>query len=135
MIHLDTSFLVDLLREQHRATPGPATRWLEGEAHTDLAAALFVRCELEAGAARSANPARERARIREVLASVAHPVLGDSFSRTYGVTLDRVLTSGKSISTMDLLIATAALDDDAALVTSNPRHFAVVPGLRIVSYR
>jgi predicted nucleic acid-binding protein len=66
VIHPDTSFLVDLLREQARG-PGPASRWLEAQAATPLAVSVFVQCELEAGAANSAHPARERERIRQIL--------------------------------------------------------------------
>ena len=36
---------------------------------------------------------------------------------------------------MDLSIATAALEEAAPLVTANPRHFAVVPDLVILTYR
>jgi predicted nucleic acid-binding protein len=35
---------------------------------------------------------------------------------------------------MDLLIATAALIDDAPLVTRNVKDFSRVPGLRVVGY-
>jgi predicted nucleic acid-binding protein len=35
---------------------------------------------------------------------------------------------------MDLLIGTAALLDDAALVTRNVKDFARIPGLRVLSY-
>jgi len=35
---------------------------------------------------------------------------------------------------MDLLIATAAVLDEAALVTRNARDFARVPGLELVAY-
>jgi predicted nucleic acid-binding protein len=35
---------------------------------------------------------------------------------------------------MDLLIATAALVDDAPLLTKNVKDFSRVPGLRVVGY-
>ena len=38
------------------------------------------------------------------------------------------------IATMDLLIATAAVLDEAALVTRNAKDFARVPGLELVAY-
>jgi predicted nucleic acid-binding protein len=40
----------------------------------------------------------------------------------------------KTMATMDLLIATAALLDDAPLVTRNLRDFSRVPGLRLIRY-
>lgn len=38
------------------------------------------------------------------------------------------------IPSMDLLIATAALIDDAPLVTKNVKDFSRVPGLRVIGY-
>ena len=35
---------------------------------------------------------------------------------------------------MDLLIASAALNEGAGLLTANERHFARVPGLLVLSY-
>ena len=35
---------------------------------------------------------------------------------------------------MDLLIATAALVDDAPIITRNVRDFSRIPGLRVVGY-
>jgi len=35
---------------------------------------------------------------------------------------------------MDLLIATAAIVDDAALATRNVKDFSRVPGLRVLGY-
>jgi predicted nucleic acid-binding protein len=134
VIHLDTSFLIDVLRESARG-PGPASRWLEARADTPLAVSIFVQCELEAGAARSAHPARERERVRQVLAAVTVVGPGEAFAATYGATLVDVLRRGKSIATMDLLIATAALETSAPLLTANRRHFDVVPDLAVLTYR
>jgi predicted nucleic acid-binding protein len=36
---------------------------------------------------------------------------------------------------MDLLIATAALVENVALLTANQKHFEAVPDLRLLSYR
>lgn len=135
MIHLDTSFLIDLLREQSRGTRGPATSWLEREASTPLGASLFVHCELHAGAAGAAHPARERERIRGLLASIALVLPSEGFAERYGATLVHIQRASKNISTMDLLVAAAALEDGAPLVTANRRHFAVVPDLEVLSYR
>jgi predicted nucleic acid-binding protein len=38
------------------------------------------------------------------------------------------------MASMDLLIATAALVDDAALLTKNVKDFSRVPGLRVIGY-
>jgi predicted nucleic acid-binding protein len=51
------------------------------------------------------------------------------------MTLVQVRRASKSISTMDLLIATTALEAGAPLVTGNRRHFDVVPDLSVLTYR
>ena len=51
MIHFDTSFVVDFLRETSRDDPGPATALLDSLPPEDLAVSVFVVCELLAGAA------------------------------------------------------------------------------------
>jgi tRNA(fMet)-specific endonuclease VapC len=135
VIHLDTSFLVDLLREQDRGKPGPATRWLEREAAAELAVSLFVVGELEAGAAGAAQPARERERVRAILDAVCVSEPSSGFAERYGATLAQIRRAAGSISTMDLLIATSALEDGSPLLTANRRHFAVVPGLDVITYR
>lgn len=135
MIHLDSAFLIDLMREQRRRRPGPATAWLEAHAHEDLGASVFVVCELEAGAARADDPDRERARLHAVLQAVAIAYPDERFASVYGDLLTRVLSSGRTISAMDLLIGTAAVVDNVALLTANRRHFDPIPDLRLLLYR
>jgi predicted nucleic acid-binding protein len=49
MIHLDSSFLVDLHREVLRERPGPAFEWIESlDPNTVLAVSVHVVCELRA---------------------------------------------------------------------------------------
>jgi len=134
VIHLDTSFVIDLLREQTKGA-GPATKWLEGQPATPLAVSLFVACELEAGAANATHPNRERERVRQALAAVTVSPPGERFAAIYGSALVEIHRRSKAISTMDLLIATAALESGSPLLTANRRHFEVVPDLTVLTYR
>jgi tRNA(fMet)-specific endonuclease VapC len=93
-----------------------------------------VLCELEAGAAGSTDPAKERARVRAATAPLAIAAPGESMALLYGETLAHLEARGAQISTMDLLIAATALAEGAPLVTRNRRHFERVPGLEIVDY-
>ena len=135
MIHFDTSFLVDLLREQRRETSGPATTWLAEHADLGVAVSMFVACELEAGAARASHPQRERGRIREVLAAVETVFPDERFAVQYAVILSQVRSNRRTIATMDLFIATAARVDDASLLTAKAKHFGIVPDLHLMTYR
>jgi tRNA(fMet)-specific endonuclease VapC len=110
MIHLDSSLLIDLAREAARERPGPAFAALEGlDGAEILGVSVHVLCELRTGAELSRQPLREHEE------------------------LDR-LCSGLPVATMDLLIATTAVLDDATLLTRNVKDFSRVPGLRVQTY-
>jgi predicted nucleic acid-binding protein len=133
-MHLDTSFLVDLLREHARRQPGPATAFLEENAGEHLRVGVHAVCELYAGAELARAPAAERRRVRRLCAAldVAYP--DDRFPLVYGRVLATLEHSGQRIGAMDLLIAAAALVDSAPIVTRNTHDFSRVPGLDVVSY-
>lgn len=134
MTHLDTSFLVDLLRESARRTGGPATKQLAALADEPLGVAVHVACELYAGAELSADPERERTRVTALLAPLEVLVPDDRFPTEYGRLLATLRRRGEVISRRELLIATAAIVDAAPLVTRNAREFDRVPGLDVRSY-
>jgi tRNA(fMet)-specific endonuclease VapC len=133
MIHFDSSFLIDLLRETTSARLGPAFDLIESFDRQELlGVSVHVACELRAGAQLTRRPEREHAALDELFEGL-HVVYPDQrFAAVYA----RLLASaGRSpIATMDLLIATSAVVDGAALVTRNVKDFKRVPGLRVISY-
>lgn len=134
-MHLDTSVLVDFLRETGRDEPGPATRFLEGVSdEEELAVSVHVACELAAGAERSKRPDQERERIRRLLEQVRIVYPDARFPPAYGRLSAWLEGRGQRISAMDLLIATAAVVEEAALATRNAKDFTRVPGLRVLGY-
>jgi predicted nucleic acid-binding protein len=135
VIHADSSYVIDLLREQTRGRSGRATVFLEAHAADRLLASVFVVCELEAGAANASLPDRERTRARAILEAVDIQYPDERFAPVYGELLCKLQRAGRTVATMDLLIATAAVLDDAALVTANRRHFDAIPGLQVLDYR
>jgi tRNA(fMet)-specific endonuclease VapC len=132
--HLDTSYLVDLLREVERGEEGPASALLERLAEEELAVSVHVLCEFYAAAELSRDPERERSRVGDLVRPLALSFPDDRFAPEFGRLLAELRRRGESISTMDLLIATGALVDGADLVTRNAREFERVPGLKVVSY-
>lgn len=134
MTHLDTSFLVDLLRETARGEQGPATAALEDLGDEELGVSLHAACELRAGAELSEMPEREQERVDRLLAPLALAVPDERFPPTFGRLLAELRRRGEIISTMDLLIGTSAVVDGASLVTRNAREFERIPGLRVVGY-
>jgi predicted nucleic acid-binding protein len=134
VIHLDTSFLIDLLREQRRRTRGPAQAALDVLADDPLGVSVFALCELEAGIPTSTRVEQERAGIRSMMDALTAVYPDVRFPPAYAAVLQETTTQGRTIATMDLLIGVTALVDGAPLVTRNRRHFAAIPGLQIVTY-
>jgi predicted nucleic acid-binding protein len=134
VIHADTSFLVDLLRDAARGIDGPATTLLESMEREEIRVGVHVVCELLAGAEGSRHPAIERQRIRRLCGGLVVSYPDERFPPVYAALLASLRRAGRPIATMDLLIATAAIVDDAALVTRNTTHFSRIPGLDILGY-
>ena len=135
MIHLDTTFLVDLLREQRRDTFGPASTYLEGLPDNEvLAVSVHVVCELMAGALSARAPATELEKVSKLCDALVVQYPDHRFAVAYGRLLARMHAAGAAIPAMDLLIGTAAMLDDAPLVTRNVRHFSKIPGLTVESH-
>ena len=135
MIHLDTSFVVDYMREVSRKRVGPASAFLEClPDDEELGISVFVLCELHSGAEQSPRPGAERRRIEEVCA-LLHVEFPDNDSAvTYGRLLASISRKKQTISTMDLLIGTAAVQAHCRLVNRNIKDFSKVPGLKSVGY-
>ncbi len=135
MIHLDSTFLIDLLRETSRERPGPAFDFLESlDQKEHLGVSVHVLCELRAGAELSRRPLVEHEALDTVLSGLLVSYPDDRFAPMYGRLLAATSIGRKPVASMDLLIAVAALLDDAALVTRNRKDFERIPGLRVLNY-
>jgi tRNA(fMet)-specific endonuclease VapC len=135
VIHLDSSYLIDLYRETKRGRPGPALDFIEtlDEAEV-LAVSVHVLCELRAGAELSRQALREHEEIDGLLAGLLVSYPNDRYAPTFGRLAAALRRGNRAIQMMDLLIATSALIDDAPLVTRNVKDFSRVPGLRLLEY-
>jgi len=135
MIHLDSCLLIDLLRETSRDRPGPAFDLLESLGDSEiLAASVHVVSELRAGAELARNPLKEHEALDQLLSGLLVACPDARFPALYGRLLAAIQRTGTPIATMDLLIATAALLDDAPLATRNAKDFSRIPGLRLLTY-
>ncbi len=135
MIHLDSSFLIDLLRETARAAPGPAFDLIESfDENEILGVSVHVVCELRAGAELAKKALAEHEEVDRLLSGLLVSYPDDRFPMMYGRLLGATQRAGRAVTSMDLLIGTAALLDDAALVTRNVKDFSRIPGLRVLRY-
>jgi tRNA(fMet)-specific endonuclease VapC len=133
--HLDTSHLIDLYGELARERPGPAFEALEliddGEV---LGVSAHVVCELRVGAELARKPLEEQEKLDRLLSGLLIRYPDERFAPTYARLLAAIHRRRQTIATMDLLIATAAILDDAPLITANVKDFSRVPGLRVIGY-
>jgi tRNA(fMet)-specific endonuclease VapC len=134
MMHLDSCFVIDLLREAARRKIASATRFLERAGDEEMVVSVHVACELLAGAELSSDPPGERERVARFLSHVRVAHTDARFPDVYAQLLAPLERRGQRVSAFDLLIAAAAVVDDAPLVTRNAKDFARVPGLRILAY-
>ena len=135
MIHLDSSFLIDLLRETSRERLGPAFEAIESFEESEiLAVSVHVVCELRAGAELARLPLREHEALDRLLSGLVVAYPDSRFAPVYGRALAAAQRTGRSLPAFDLLIATAALVDDAPILTRNVKDFSRVPGLRVMRY-
>ncbi len=135
MIHLDSSFLIDLLRETSAERPGPAFDLIESlDPHEVLGVSVHVACELRAGAELARRPLHEHEVLDKLLDGLAVSYPDDRFAAAYARLLAATSHGGRPVAAMDLLIGTAATLEDAPLVTRNVKDFSRIPGLRLLRY-
>ena len=135
MIHFDAAFLIDLQREWSRERPGPAFEFMEGVDEGEmLAVSVFVVAEMRLGAELARRPDKAHKEVDDVLSGLLVVFPTDTFAARYAREAAALQRNGSRIPAMDLLIATAALQDDAPLVTRNVKDFSRVPGLRVLPY-
>jgi predicted nucleic acid-binding protein len=133
MSFLDTSFVIDLLREEKRRTRGPAHQKLEQLGSTPMRLSLFVACELEAGLSLSSSR-KERDHIQLLCQHCEIVYPDERLAQIYGKILAHLQTLGTAIGTMDLLIGAQALVCDEPLISRNLKDFQKIPNLQLESY-
>ena len=95
MIHFDTSFVVDLLREGSRSEAGPATTLLDSLPAEEFAISIFVLCELLAGAALARDSDQERQKVRGFCAGLRIAYPDDAFADNFGRIVASLRRSGR----------------------------------------
>ena len=135
MIQFDTSFLIDLQDELVGERPGDAFAVMESlDEHELLAVSVHVISELRVGAELMKQPMRSHEALDRFLSGFHVLYPDERFAATYGRLWVATNRRKRTVTAMDLLIATAAVIEDAPLVTRNVDDFSKIPGLRILSY-
>jgi tRNA(fMet)-specific endonuclease VapC len=126
---LETTFLVDLEREEKRGTPGPAVRFLEAHESARLYLPFTAAGEIASGLSM-----RDRAKWEAFLSPLYVLASSAEVSWQYGRAYRHLRDNGTLIGANDLWIAATALAYDMPVVTRNAGHFRRVPGLEVESY-
>lgn len=135
MIHFDASFLIDLHREVKAERLSSAFDVMETlDDREAVGVSVHVLSELRGGAELSKRAIREHESLDQLLQGFHIAHTDERFAPVYARLYASLVRQGQMIGTMDLLIATHALVEDATLVTRNTKHFARVPGLRVLDY-
>ena len=127
---LDTSTLVDILRGH----PVVSERF-RAAVRKELAVSSISTGELMTGAARARNTHEELFSVDLLLRPWAELPIDARTARRAGLLNVMLHRAGTPIGTSDRLIAAAALEHDAIIVTSDVRHFSCVPGLIVEDWR
>jgi predicted nucleic acid-binding protein len=119
---LDTTVAIDHLRGDEAAVD-----LLKDLVENDetLAASEVVRFELVAGVRDDELPALE-----QFFSAVSWVAVGEDVARTAGVLVRKHRRAHSGIDDTDYLIAATALLLEADLLTTNVRHFPMLPGLQ-----
>jgi tRNA(fMet)-specific endonuclease VapC len=130
----DTSFCIDLLREQSRGTTGPASSKLEKITGRTILISLFVLCELRAGAEMADNPRRELSKVIKLVEGFDIVSPTPPFEVLYGEIVGALMRSGTPIPRMDLLLGVMARSVGMPVLTRDVNHFGKIPGLIVEEY-
>ena len=122
---MDTDTCVELLRDNPRVIK--AREPCDGPVVTSVITAA----ELYYGAARSAQPERNRKRVTRFLESIDLMGFDIRSAQVFGEIKQNLCARGQGLADSDLLIAATALAIGAILVTGNRRHYERIPGLQI----
>src|SRR3954469_24642728 len=111
MAVLETTFVIDLMKESKRERAGPASAKLQeltsrGES---LRIAIFTLAELFVGVAKGTRPRQERKAIQQCVAPFEVLPFEQSTAEIFGSVVGVLEKQGHSISDMDALIASVAL--------------------------
>jgi predicted nucleic acid-binding protein len=131
---LDTSFCIDLMKEQAGGRKGPATEKLISLGEERLAISVFTLGELFAGAESSKNARREHERLKALIDTIEVVYPRERFARLYGETVSFLKHSGTPIPLMDVLIGTSAKEHGLTVITRDVSHFRKIPMLSVMEY-
>jgi tRNA(fMet)-specific endonuclease VapC len=122
---LDTNICIALIRQKPAALIHRLTAIEPGE----VGISSITLAELIYGAVKSTRPEQNQAALEQFLLPLELVDFDGSAALAYGQIRAELERDGKSIESMDMLIAAHAMSLSSILVTNNTREFGRIPGL------
>ena len=127
---LDTNIVI---YAKNRRPPGVIERMLQ-QKPDDLCISAVTLAELEFGASKSSNPARNRMALTLFLTGMRVLPFDAPAAREYGDIRHDLSSRGAVIGGNDMLIAAQARSLGLTLVTNNTREFERIDGLKLENW-
>jgi tRNA(fMet)-specific endonuclease VapC len=129
-VMLDTNICIYIIKQQPDSALGRFATFPVG----DLGISVITLAELEYGASKSSQPARNREALEQFVSPLQVAVFDRQTAIVYGQIRALLEKKGRPIGSMDLLIAAHALSLNVRLATNNVKEFRRVPGLRVENW-
>jgi len=127
---LDTNICIYLIKKR----PAEVIEKIKQMDPADMVVSTITVSELQYGAARSADPEKNRNALEKFLAAFEVLPFDTGAALHYGEIRAGLEKEGTPIGAMDLLIAAHVRSLGLVLVTNNTREFERVPGLRLENW-
>ena len=127
---LDTNTCVDLFRNRNDRV----LRRMRRRKPEDLCISSITLSELEYGAAKSANPAKNRLALAEFMTPLSVMPYDDTVAPVYGRVRAELERAGEPIGPLDTMIAAHALALELTVVTDDEQEFIRVNGLKVQNW-
>jgi len=129
VLHLDTSTIIEILRFRKNAL-----LHFELTSTADMRVSSIVVAELWSGAHAAGANSYKTARLQELLSFLEVVPFNNSAAQIAGQIRVELAKKGAEIGSFDVLIAAAAIDDGATLVSCDTKHFRRVKDLAVIDW-
>jgi tRNA(fMet)-specific endonuclease VapC len=129
-VMLDTNICIYIIKRRPQSVLERFSKFPVG----DIGISTITLAELEYGAAKSAQPRRNREALEEFVSPLEVAAFDRDASEAYGKVRTALEKKGLPIGSMDMLIAAHAVSLGASLVTNNETEFRRVSGLRVENW-
>ncbi len=127
---LDTNTCVELIRKRDDRI----LRRMKRRSPDELCVSSITLSELEYGAAKSADPGKNRLALAEFMTPLSVMPYDDAVASVYGRVRAELEREGTPIGPLDTMIAAHAMALGLTVVTGNEREFRRVVGLKVQNW-